>query len=375
MHIITFSSHPSSNRGGQELSLLEVCRNLHQKGHCITLLHSHEGDLLSQYRLFCKSVVPVNAYKILRKKHLFSFLRDLIRVALVKGDLVYSNQYYDCFLGAALVYLKRIPLFCHLRTPAPEALASTDLQLKLGLQAVTRFIAVSQETRRGWVKLGFSEKKIAVVYNGTDIERFKPANNIHSLRQAWGIQEKTQVISYVGRLDVVKGLESLIRAVALMIEKKADVTLVIAGQPAYQKVTYVDELKQLVQKLSIANQVKFLGHLSDTVPIYQLSDVTVLPSIYSEPFARSTIESMACGTPVVMSDIGGTVELLREKFPEWLFEPGNPHSLAKTIQPILDWRTTQPGLGNLCCHHISVEFSIQNTIDQIESIMMSEISV
>lgn len=373
MHIVAVSSYPRSNRGGQELSLLEVCRRLNYKGHQITLLHNHNGDLLSQYQIFCQNIININSYKILRKKNVFHFLKDFLKITRLQGDLIYSNQYHDCFMGGALSVVQQIPILCHLRTPAPQVLDPNDWQLRMSLRKISRFIPVSHETKRGWVNLGFPDHKFEVVYNGTNIERFQPTANIQSLRKSWDIIENTRVISYVGRLDAIKGLESLIQAFTLVVKSGINATLLIAGRPTYQNETYVNSLKQLVQGLGVVKQVKFLGHLADTVPIYQLSDVTVLPSIYAEPFARSAIESMACGIPVIMSSIGGTTELLNSNFSSWLFEPGNHQSLADVLKPVLRWRVTQPELGQLCRDHIVNNFSITHAVDQIEQVMLNSL--
>jgi glycosyltransferase involved in cell wall biosynthesis len=375
MHIIALASYPSSFRGGQELSLLEVCRSLHHRGHQISLLYLNEGDLLPQYREFCSDVMGIHSYKVLRKKELFYFLSDLWRIPHSKESIVYSNQYHDCVMGYALKELRNIPLICHLRTPAPKDDLASDWQLRISLKGVNRFISVSHQTQLDWVKWGVDPSRIEVVHNGSNLNRFKPTEDISRIRQEWNIPTTAKVVSYVGRLDGVKGVETLIQAIALLPLESVNVRLLIAGQPVGQgdtkeRDTYLRSLHNLPIALGIEDRVQFLGHVFDTLSLYQLSDVTVLPSLYNEPFARAVIESMACGTPVVGSRIGGTLEVLTGEFERLLFEPGNPQELATLLNTVLNWRTTEPDLGTRCHQHIMSGFTIEHTVGQIEQIML-----
>lgn len=90
----------------------------------------------------------------------------------------------------------------------------------------------------------------------------------------------------------------------------ANSRLLIAGKPVVQGEDYQKSLEQLSTELGIENQVAFLGHVSNATSVYCVSDDTVLPSKWSEPFRLVIVESMACGTAVVASRIGGISEIL-----------------------------------------------------------------
>jgi glycosyltransferase involved in cell wall biosynthesis len=375
MHIIALSSIPTASRGGQELSLLEVCLSLFKRGHKITLLHINKGDLLPKYREFCTHVIQVSSYKLLRKKDIFQFLADFLKVPHVQDGVVYSNQYHDCVMAYALAKTRNIPLICHIRTPAPKELDTSDWQLTTSLKGVNQFIAVSNQTKLGWVKLGFKEEQFQVVHNGCNSAVFKPVDNFSKLRQDWTIPLDKKVISYVGRLDSIKGVETLIKAFSRLLENGTDAQLLIAGQPVYgdakDRSTYLQSLKQLAVNVGIQDHVQFLGLVSDTPSLYQVSDITVLPSLYSEPFARSVIESLSCGVPVVGSRIGGIPEVLTGEFQSWLFEAGNEVDLFSKLTNLLNWRSIDSQLAQRCRNHIEQNFSLTRTIDKIEQIMLS----
>jgi glycosyltransferase involved in cell wall biosynthesis len=372
MQIIALEDEPSSSRGGQELNLVEICRGLSQRGHSISLLYVKEGNLLEKYRGFCDRLINVDGYELNRKRmaHLFNFLLDIQSIPVRKDSVIFSSRYHDAFFGSTLSLYRNIPLVCYLQLPKTHELSCMHA---IGLKGVKQFVAVSNQTKLDWIKGGFEEKKIAVVYNGTDPELFQPTQNFSVTRKEWDIPEDTRVISYIGRLDREKGLETLIKAFALLCKSGFTTRLLIAGKPVSQDEEYQNSLKQLVIDLGIENCVYFLGHVSHTTSVYQVSDVTVLPSIWSEPFGRTIVESMACGTPVVASRIGGIPEILTGEFQNGLFEPENERDLSTTLKQTMYWRENDPQLGKRCREHVLSKFTIDKMVDGIEKVLLKNV--
>lgn len=366
MHVIVLENEPSSFRGGQELSLLDVCRGLSQRGHDITLLYVTSGNLLQQYQEICTNVVSINSYSFDRSKssYIFNFIRDIWKISAGKNSVVYSNHYKDVFFGCVLGLVRNIPVVCHLRLPPSRR--GFRRQVSIGLKGVNSFITISNQTKLDWMKIGLKADKISVIYNGINPEVFKPSENFSKSKEQWKIPEDLGVISYVGRLDKNKGIETLIKGFALLLKSRSSTRLLIAGKPLCESESYQESLEQLVNDLGIEKYVSFLGHVTNVVSLYQVSDVTVLPSVWSEPFGRTIIESMACGTPVVASRIGGIPEILTGEFQSGLFEPGNEQELATTLNRIMNWRDSNPQLGLRCREHVSSKFSYDRMIDGIE---------
>ncbi|MBD0337409.1 MAG: glycosyltransferase family 4 protein, partial [Cyanobacteria bacterium Co-bin13] len=300
MHIVVLENEPSTQRGGQELSLLDVCRGLAQRGHRLTLLYRSPGDLLAEYETFCHSVMQLRQYRIEMRQPLTStwqLISDLRQVAVEPPGLIYSNQYHDSFAGLVLSRLKGVPFVCHLRLPPPPALG---WQWSLGMKSARRLIAVSQQTKEEWVSRGFAPDRIDVVYNGIDPERFAPIKNAAGMRSHLNLPPDKPLVCYVGRLDPTKGLETLLKAIQLT---DGTVHLAIAGKP--RRPDYLNALKKQVKELGLEQQVTFLGHVSQPQQVYGASDLMVLPSQWPEPFGRSLIEAMTCGIPAIGSRIGG----------------------------------------------------------------------
>lgn len=376
MHIIVLENQPSAQRGGQELILLDVCRGLAERGHQISLLYLEEGNLIKQYQEFCTHLIKVNSFLLDRStiKHSLKFFADLWKVPVHKNSVVYSNRYHDVVFGYVLSLIKQIPFVCYLQLPPHTK--TFGRPHTLGLKGVKKFIALSQQTKLDWLDVGLKEEKIDIVHVGINRETYQPAEQFSLLRKQWDIPEKTKVVSYVGRIDKEKGIEILIKAFALLIKERVDAKLLIAGKPVAHSTfeegeKYQEALKQLAINLGISENVEFLGHVTNTTAVYQVSDVTVVPSLWSEPFGRVIIESMACGTPVIASRTGGIPEILTANFEKELFEPGNVQAILETLNQIIDWRDREPDYGERCRQHISSNFSLDNMINGIEKSLLS----
>jgi len=369
MHIIALEHHPSSFRGGQELNLLEICRGLSQSGHSISLIYVNEGNLLEQYQEFCTDLVNVDGFKLDRSRltHIFNFLFDIWKVSGDKNSVIFCNQYLDSFFGSILSLFKKIPFVCYLQLAPGNEFSRPHA---IGLKGVKKFVAVSNQTKLDWVNRGFKEDKIDVVYNGTNPNVFKPLSSFSAIRKEWNIPENIRVISYVGRLDKEKGLETLIKAFALLVISSTSIRLLITGKPVTQGEEYKKSLEHLVTDLGIEKYVDFLGYIANIVSIYQISDVTVLPSVWSEPFGRTIIESMACGTPVVASRTGGIPEILTGEFESSLFEPKDERDLADKLNTIMNWRDTNTQLGERCRNHVLSKFTLDKMVDGIERVLL-----
>lgn len=374
LNIIVLENEPSSRRGGQELSLLEVCRGLHAKGHSLTFLYTQPGDLLPDYEKISKRILKVHAYQLEPKRSpaaWFRFLSDVLRVPVEVGSVIYSNQYHDTLFGSALSFLKRVPFVCHLRLKPPSPFCG---EWKLGLKGVKHFIAISDNIKNEWSKRGFDRAKIERVYNGVDLNKFVPSVSLKLSRQRLRLGETDPVISFVGRLDRVKGIEVLLKAAQSLLLRGKKFKLILAGKPhdhatPAEGIAYQRELEAMAQKLTGPDCVHFVGHIADPILIYQASDVLVLPSVEGEAFGRVLVEAMACGIPAVGSRVGGIPEVLSSEFSKFLFETGNTESLAEILNGVLDWRHKDPRLGARCRQWVGEKFPFSSSIEGIEGIL------
>lgn len=382
MHIVALEDAPTSLRGGQELNLFEICQGLAQRGHQISLIYSKDGNLLDRYQQFCQRTIKVDRYGFDRRNLLdiASFLPNLAKIPTIPiplDSVLLSNSCHPAFFSYLLSLYRKRPLVCYIQTPS----LSFNRQKLIGLNGVNQFITVSHQMKQYWANLGYQPQKIDVVHNGTDLSKFHPTNDLAQVRQRYDIPDRSRVISYVGRLDTEKGLETLIKAFALLTQIEPNVRLLIAGKSimsinleAQEGIAigkdYQHVLEQLAIDLGVKEQIRFLGHIANPTTLYQASDVTVVPSLWAEPFGRVVIEAMACGTPVVGSKTGGIPEILTGEFQHHLVAPGHQQDLAQTLHRVLNWRTSDPELGQRCREHVLNQFSLEKMVDGIEKVLI-----
>jgi glycosyltransferase involved in cell wall biosynthesis len=195
------------------------------------------------------------------------------------------------------------------------------------LKTIDLIICTSNEVRKNF-KL--KHENIKVITNFVNTKVFKPLNE-KELKQRF-VKEKKFLILFFGRLEKWKGVQVLLKAIELLKKEGFSLKLLIIGSGSFEK-----KLKILTKKLGLKNEVIFFGSIENNeLPRFlNASDVIVLPSIEKEAFSFAVLEGMACGKPVIASNLGGTKEQIIHGFNGMLFEPGNFKELAKQIKTIL----------------------------------------
>jgi len=192
-------------------------------------------------------------------------------------------------------------------------------------------LAVSQALRTDMIALGMPEDRIVVHYTGLDREKFRPiergaARALVSAMPNLGVWSEGPLIVTPGALIPRKGQALVIRAIAQL----PDARLALAGAGE-------DELalKALANELGVADRVHFLGIVDHDVLPHLLcaADVLVLPSA-SEGLANVWVEGLACGTPIVIPDIGGAREIVKDQSAGRLVAR-DPASIAEAVAAIL----------------------------------------
>ncbi|NQE54770.1 Trehalose synthase [ANME-1 cluster archaeon GoMg3.2] len=186
---------------------------------------------------------------------------------------------------------------------------------------ISNIIAVSLHVKN--VISDMTQSQICVIQNGIDFE------DIHNVQPHKSVEYPS--ILFVGGLSKVKGIDTLLNAVPILRKKILNLCLYIAGSGPEE-----NKLKELVKELNIEENVNFLGYVSEIekYSYYKSADVCVFPSIY-EPFGIVLLEAMACGKPVVASNVGGIPFVVEEGKTGLLFESGNVEDLADKIMTIL----------------------------------------
>ncbi|MGA9165428.1 MAG: glycosyltransferase [Thiobacillus sp.] len=182
-------------------------------------------------------------------------------------------------------------------------------RLARALQAATRVFCVSDSLRRLAVELGAAAETTEVVGNGVDTGRFYPVDRI-AARIRYGIPENAQILVSVGALVERKGMHRVIDCLPALIKRHADLHYAIAGGGSPEGGMRA-ELDAQVARLGLGERVHFLGALPPDELKWALSaaDVFVLAT-RNEGWANVFLEAMACGLPVITTDVGGNAEVV-----------------------------------------------------------------
>ncbi|MGD6806249.1 MAG: glycosyltransferase family 4 protein [Candidatus Bathyarchaeia archaeon] len=199
---------------------------------------------------------------------------------------------------------------------------------KQNLRAADKIIAISNATKEYVLRLGAKPSKIKVIYNGVDIARFRiiPGKR-EEMRKKLGIPQDAVVVLTVRRLVYKNGVDTLLGCANIAAKKNAKIVFVAVG-----KGPDMESVRQQIEQLSISANFRLAGFVSDAdLPsYYNLADLFVLPSKSGEGLPLVAMEAMACGLPVIATDVGGVKEILSKEHSK-LVPPNQPDQLAAAV--------------------------------------------
>ena len=352
--------------------MLDECVGLAGRGHEVTLGYTTAGDFLPRYAAAGVRTIELPRM-ILPTGQRFRGMREWIsavsQAARVPADVVCINQYHDTLFGSAVARLKRAPLACHLRLMPPDTFCG---QWRLGLRGVTRFIAVSGAVKDAWVARGFDPEIVDVVHDGIDTERFRIHSDREGMRRALDVPTDAYLIAFAGRLDRQKRIETMLDTFARLRREVPEAYLAIAGRPVDHAtpeagVAYVESLKRHAESLGVAPAVRWLGVRSDVPEILACADVSILFTLYPEALARTTYESMACGTPALAQRDGGMAEVLTGEFARFAFDGDDLDGVVDRLLALRHWRRDDPAMATRLREHAVRHFSKEAMVTGIEA--------
>ncbi len=222
-------------------------------------------------------------------------------------------------------------------------------------------IAVSDYVREVLLKEGVPPEKVIRIYNGVDLERFVPVSLEEKKEFFKYLSEReiNHLIGGVGHLITLKGHSYFIQAIPKILQKHPNSLFVFVGEGPLQQ-----QLIAEVSQLGLTEHVRFLGRLSAITPrVIAALDVLVQPSL-TESFGLVVAEALACGVPVVATDVGGLPEIVQEGVNGFMVEPRNPDAIAEKVIWLLDHKEEARQMGERGREICRQKFDINSTVQQ-----------
>jgi teichuronic acid biosynthesis glycosyltransferase TuaC len=239
---------------------------------------------------------------------------------------------------------------------------------KLNLKAADKIIAISGATKDYVLRLGAKPSKVKVIYNGVDLKKFRlNIGKREEMRKKLGIPREAVVALTVRRLVYKNGIDTLIDSANEVIKKNPIIQFLVVG-----KGPDMENIKMQVMQLGLSSNFRLAGFVSDDdLPsYYNLADLFVLPSKSGEGLPLVALEAMACGLPVIATDVGGIREILMEKYGK-LVPPNRPELLAAAILDFasIDFSTLKMELRAMVEEHFSWDSNVEKLIEIYEELI------
>ncbi|MGW0363159.1 GT4 family glycosyltransferase PelF [Streptomyces sp. NPDC002990] len=208
----------------------------------------------------------------------------------------------------------------------------------------------NQYNRRWEERGGASPDRIRTVYNGVDPHAFPDA----------GPEPEVPTLSWCGRIDPIKDLETLIRAYAFMREELPALRLRLFGPVPDGCAGYRLRLEELAAELGVSDGISYEGRIEQVAQAYAAGTVVMLSSI-SEGFPFSIIEAMSCGRTTVSTDVGGVREAVGDT--GLVVPPREPETMARAALALLRDDVRRLELGRMSRERVVRKFTLHRSVD------------
>ena len=356
--LLSVHSCPVGNLGGKDTGgmnvyVRELASQLGKQGHLVdvyTRVHDPNDPQIVEIGENARLIhLKAGAVEDIEKLVVYTYLPDFVcnledfrKNNGLQYDLVFSHYWLSGWVGQFLQRWWHVPqmIMFHTLGAVKNALGIDEDEPELRIETERclvndchRIIASTEREREQLcAHYGASADRIGVIPCGVNLDLFRPIGRDNARRYLGLNSDK--VILFVGRIESLKGIDSLLRAMTYL-KDVPNLKLIIIGGDARSR-DEVERLKKTCQELQIEDSVTFLELVKqEKLPYYySAADVCVIPSYY-ESFGMVALESLACGTPVVTTRVGDMENIIRQGETGYVIEDNAPDRIAEKISRLL----------------------------------------
>ena len=386
--------------GGMNVYVRELSRELGRRGKSIDVFTRFQDEGTAQIEWFGEDARVVHlpagppaAYdKNKLVNHIDEFTAGIEAFAIQEGiryDLVHGHYWLSGLVGKRLQQRWDVPFvqmfhtLGHLKNNVAKAVTDREVDVRIQAEGqvmrwADRLIAATplERAQMAWC-YGADTSKVAVVPAGVDTELFRPRDRA-AVRRELGLPGlDTPILLFVGRIERLKGIDTLLESVAVVSRtctgRDLKVLIVGGGGQTEQENAELRRVVKLHRELNLEEQVEFVGSKpQELLPLYySAADITVMPSHY-ESFGLVAVESMASGTPVIASNVGGLSFTVKDGETGFLVPEENHFALAEQVHTLLKNADLRLRMGEQAAEHAQ-QYSWRNIAEQMVDIYDSEI--
>lgn len=336
MNVLVLFEYPALHGG--ERSLLAVFDALRGADITFTALAPPAGPLTDELRRRGVETLawpPAGPDALARRR---ACLAELLRAR--RFDLLHANSLAMGRLSGPVAAAAGVPSLSHLRD-----IIGLSRQAVADLNCHRRLLAVSQATRDWHVAQGLAAEKTHVLYNGVDLNQWRPQAASGEVHCELGLPADALLALTIGQIGLRKGQDVLLAAAAALAADWPNLHYLIVGERYSQK----DESRQFEAQLramgsgALAGRCHFLGVRTDVSRLLREASLLVHPA-RQEPLGRVLLEASACGLAVAATDVGGAREIFGSAG-ALLVPPDDPAALAAAIARLAADAALRASLG------------------------------
>jgi glycosyltransferase involved in cell wall biosynthesis len=388
LRIALISEHASplaalggTDAGGQNVYVAQVARALAFKGHEVDVLTRRDAPHLPACVDVCAGLrvlhIDAGPAAQIPKEQLLPHMAEFGSRALqlfrysVPYDVVHANFFMSALVGLRLRAMLAVPLvvtFHALGMIRREHQGEDDgfpteriaIEQRVVREA-DRIVAECPQDRADLMRAyGADASRLSMVPCGVDLQQFRPGSK-QEARRALGLDPDEFIVLQLGRMVPRKGVDNVIQAMAHLDHGRPLRLLVVGGNsadPDDASTPEIARLRQFAYRCGVAEAVTFVGQRQrDALRNYYLAADVFVSTPWYEPFGITPLEAMACGTPVIGSDVGGIRYSVADGVTGYLVPPREPIVLAQRLEHLRANPALASAMGRAGVHRVRSRFT------------------
>jgi glycosyltransferase involved in cell wall biosynthesis len=344
LHIIT----PKRLSGG-ELTCLQICEELTARGHEV---HVATKRCAPVEAALTERAIPCTVAAVGNKFNPFVPLTVARLIRETGAEVVHTHHSTASLWGSYGAWLRGVPCVAHVHA----------INTSIWLLSATHIIACAEAVRDHLVRQGRPADRITVVCNAVETDNL-PEVDPAAVRLALGLPPDGLLVTVAAHLSRKKGHAVLLEALVMLRGRFPTVQCVLMGEGRE-----LTGLRELAERLRLAEAVQFAGYRHDAKQIMAASDVVALPSLVGEGLPLSLLEAAARGRPIVATGLAGVPELVIDGETGFTVAPGDANGLAHRLGQLLGDAALRARMGAAARELVIRRFARAGRAEAIEQV-------